>query len=62
MLVCELIYLLKAVNPEAKVHMGYDGNIVVTQPVDIEEILGENQIGDCWWQVHAGDVVILGGS
>ena len=59
MKVKELIKLLQQVNQEADVHMGYDGNIVTTQPVAVEEIISENDIGNCWWQVKIGNVVIL---
>lgn len=55
----ELITMLQAVNPDARVFMGYDGNIVVTEPHSVEEIATENDIGNCWRSVRVGDVVII---
>ena len=59
MIVKQLIEELQKVNPEAKVFMGYDGNIVVTESDSVEEITSDAAIGTCWWSVHVGDVVIL---
>lgn len=59
MLVKELVAKLQAVNPEARVFMGYYSNVVVTRPADVEEISSEDQIGSCWFRVDVGDVVIL---
>lgn len=59
MKVKDLIEKLQKTNPEANVFMGYDGNIVVTQPCEVEEIESETAIGACWWSVNIGDVVIL---
>ncbi len=59
MIVKELIEQLQKVNPEARIFMGYDSNIVVTESDMVEEIKSENQIGSCWFSVHVGDVVIL---
>ena len=59
MRVKDLIEQLQAVNPEAAVFCGYDGNIVVTKPGCVEAIASESAIGSCWYQVHVGDVVIL---
>jgi hypothetical protein len=55
----ELIEKLQRVNPNARVHTGYDGNVVVELAGEVEEILNEDQIGNCWFSVHVGDVVIL---
>ncbi len=59
MIVKELIRQLQAVNPDARVFMGYDGNIVVEESDIVEEIKSEKAIGPCWHSVHVGDVVIL---
>jgi hypothetical protein len=59
MKVKELIEQLQAVNPEARVFMGYDGNIVVTEADEAEELTSEAAIGNCWCDVKVGDVVIL---
>ena len=59
MTVEDLIRELQKVNPAARVHMGYDGNIVGTRPDSVEEIVTERQIGNCWYSVNIGDVVIL---
>ena len=59
MKVKDLIDQLQKVNPEANVFTGYDGNIVVTQPGGVEEILSEAAIGSCWYKVEVGDVIIL---
>ena len=59
MKVKELIAALNAVNPEACVFCGYDGNIVLTEPGSVETIEHEDEIGDCWFRVKIGDVVIL---
>jgi hypothetical protein len=61
MKVKELIEQLQTKNPEARVFMGYDGNIVVTEPDSVEAITSENEIGNCWWDTKIGDVVILEG-
>jgi hypothetical protein len=55
----ELILALQKVDPESRVLMGYDGNIVVTPASEVEEIKSEAQIGSCWCSVKVGDVVIL---
>ena len=55
----DLIVLLQGMNPDAVVFMGYDGNIVVTRPVGVVEIASEEDMGDCWFRVQIGDVVIL---
>jgi len=59
MTVKELIEQLQKVNPDARVFMGYDGNVVVTESGEVEEIKTEEQIHDCWWRTKVGDVVIL---
>lgn len=61
MVVKELIEQLNKLNPEAKVFMGYDGNVVVEESGEVEYIASDEQIGDCWWSVKVGDVVILAG-
>ena len=61
MKVKELIEQLQKTNPDARVFMGYDSNIVVTEPNGVEEIISDNSIGSCWYSVNVGDVVILGG-
>jgi hypothetical protein len=60
MTVKELIVLLEMMPGDAKVFMGYDGNTVVTEPASVE-LAGEteDQIPDCWWSVHPGDVIII---
>jgi hypothetical protein len=55
----ELIAELQKVNGESRVFMGYDGNMVVTEPESVELITEENQIGECWYRVKPGDTVIL---
>jgi hypothetical protein len=57
----ELIEKLQKVNPDARVLMGYDGNIVITKALEVEELTSEDRIGDCWWSAKVGDVVILEG-
>lgn len=60
MTVRRLIEKLSTLNPEANVHMGYDGNIVCAKPSgEIAEINSEADISTCWWKVKVGDVVIL---
>ena len=59
MKVKELIEKLQKVDPEARVFMGYDGDVVVTGAYDVEQIASEEAIGQCWWSVKVGDVVIL---
>lgn len=61
MKVKELIEQLQKVNSDAQVFMGYDGNIVVTKAAEVEEIKSEGAIGNCWYSVKLGDVVILEG-
>lgn len=58
MTVNELITALQKVDGESRVWMGYDGNIVVTEPASVTQV-GDEWNGDCWWAVHPGDVVIL---
>lgn len=58
MKVRDLIVKLQQVNGESRVFMGYDGNIVVTEPAEVEQIQ-VGAIGACWFHVEAGDVVIL---
>ena len=58
MKVNELITELQKVNGESRVWMGYDGNIVVTEPASVISV-HEEWNGDCWWEVQPGDVVIL---
>lgn len=55
----ELIKALIHVPSDARVWMGYDGDIVVTSAAAVEHIESEKQIGDCWYRVQVGDVVIL---
>ena len=59
MTVKELIKALLEMPLKSKVFMGYDGNIVVTEPASVE-LAGEteDQIPSCWWSVHPGDVII----
>jgi hypothetical protein len=59
MIVKDLIAKLQQVNPDARVFMGYDGDVVVTEAREVEEIASEAALGECWWRVHVGDVVIL---
>jgi hypothetical protein len=59
MTVKELIAALSKQDPNARVFMGYDGNVVVTESDEVEGISCEWQIGDCWFSVKPGDVVIL---
>lgn len=59
MTVSELISLLQAVPGTSRVWMGYDGNIVVTEPAEVECLANDLAIGDCWWEVYPGDTVIL---
>jgi hypothetical protein len=59
MKVKELIAELEKINPESRVFMGYDGNVVVTEPYLIEYIWYENQIGSYWYSMKEGDTVIL---
>lgn len=59
MKVKQLIEKLEKVNSEARVFMGYDGDVVVTEPTEVEEILSEGALGSCWYSVSVGDVVIL---
>jgi len=59
MIVSELIAALQKQNPNARVFTGYDGNIVVEESGSVEGIETEEQIGNCWYSVHVGDVVIL---
>lgn len=59
MTVNELIAELQKMNGESRVFLGYDGNVVVTEPSVVETIFSENQIGSCWYSVKPGDVVIL---
>lgn len=61
MIVKELIEQLQKVNQNARVFTGYDSNIVVTRPVEVEEIASEQAIGACWYSVKIGDVIILEG-
>jgi len=58
MTVGELISELQKQDKDRRVFMGYDGNIVVTEPQAVELIV-EGQVGECWWRVEPGDVVIL---
>jgi len=55
----ELIEALKAVPSDARVLMGYDGDIVVTGANSVEFLAEEPDISSCWWSAHKGDVVIL---
>jgi len=57
----ELISQLEKSDPEARVFMGYDGNIVVTPAYEVEFMKSENDIAQCWWSVKPGDVVIVSG-
>jgi hypothetical protein len=59
MKVKELIQELQKRDGEARVFMGYDGNVVVTEPLSVESLIDEKQIGGCWYSVKPGDVVIL---
>lgn len=59
MKVRELIAKLLEVDVESRVFMGYDGNVVVTEPSDVEQIANDGAVGNCWYSVHPGDVVIL---
>lgn len=59
MTVQELIDQLELMPAGARVFMGYDGNIVVEESLEVEEIQSDEQIGDCWCSVKVGDVVIL---
>jgi hypothetical protein len=59
MKVKELIEKLQKVNPEARCFMGYDGDVVVTEPTEVEEIFSKKAIAPCWLSVEVGDVVIL---
>lgn len=59
MIVKELIERLQKVNPEARVFYAYDSDIVVEEPVAVEEIENEKAIGSCWYKVKVGDVVLL---
>ena len=58
MKVKELIEQLQKVDGEKRVFMGYDGNVVVTEPCEVIQP-DEERIESCWWRVHPGDVVIL---
>ena len=49
MTVKELISKLNKVNPDARVFMGYDGNVVVTESGSVEEIKSKKQIGYSWF-------------
>lgn len=59
MIVKDLIKKLQTVNQDARVVMGYDGNIVVTPAGEVEELLTPEQLGSCWYRAKVGDVVIL---
>jgi hypothetical protein len=59
MKVKELIEQLQKVDQEANVFLGYDGNIVITEPVSVQQIGTNDQIPVCWWRAGIGDVVIL---
>jgi hypothetical protein len=59
MTVGELIAELQKVDKDSRIFMGYDGDVVVTEPSGVEAILSEEQIGSCWYSVKVGDVVIL---
>jgi len=59
MKVRELVAELQKQDGESRVFMGYDGNIVVTEPHSVELMATENQIGSCWYRVKPGDTVIL---
>jgi hypothetical protein len=55
----ELIAQLENVPGDSKVFMAYDGNIVVTEPANVDYMTFQNRIGNCWWGVKIGDTVIL---
>ena len=59
MKVKELIDLLQKVNPESRVFMGYDSNIVVTEPKTVFVPQDESECHDCWWRANPGDTIIL---
>jgi hypothetical protein len=59
MKVKELISALSSIDPESRVFMGYDGDVVVTGAYAVEYMSTEQQIGNCWWSVKVGDTVIL---
>lgn len=60
MTVRELIRELEEMNPDSTVFMGYDSNVVVTEPFSVVAPT-EEELEDacCWWGVNLGDVVIL---
>lgn len=58
MKVKDLIAKLQGRDRESRVFMGYDGNIVVTEPFSVVSPTKE-EIGNCWWSVKPGDTVIL---
>lgn len=58
MKVCDLIKELQKMNGDSRVFMGYDGNVVVTEPASVI-LVGTDWNGDCWWEVKRGDTVIL---
>lgn len=59
MKVKDLIAELQKIDPESRVLMGYDGNVVVTESESVEFMVTERQIGSCWYSVKLGDTVIL---
>lgn len=59
MKVKELITELQEKDQESRVFMGYDGNIVVTEPYQVICPAAENELHDCWWKVELGDTIIL---
>ena len=59
MLVKELITRLETVDGDARVFMGYDGNVVVTEPDEVVLVTDEEEMPICWYSVESGDVVIL---
>jgi len=59
MKVAELIAELKKANGESRVFMGYDGNIVVTEPASVITPTKEEELRDSWWEVEPGDTIIL---
>jgi hypothetical protein len=54
----ELISELQKRDPESRVFMGYDGNVVVSESDSVVSP-SEEEIEVCWWSVRPGDTVIL---
>ena len=58
MKVKDLIHELQQKDPNSRVFMGYDGNIVVVEAYMVVSTTRET-IRNCWWRVRPGDTVIL---